>query len=86
LKKLAEETGGRAFFPRELSETHNIAQQISTDLRTQYSIGYYPTNTKKDGAFHPIRVAVSAGDRHIVARTRNGRTAPREAGAPAVNK
>jgi Ca-activated chloride channel family protein len=86
LKKLAEETGGRAFFPRELSETHSIAQQISTDLRTQYSIGYYPTNTKKDGAYHPIRVAVSAGDRHIVARTRNGRTAPREGNAPAVNK
>jgi Ca-activated chloride channel family protein len=86
LKKLADDTGGRAFFPRELSETHSIAQQISTDLRTQYSIGYYPTNTKKDGAFHPIRVAVTAGDRHIVARTRNGRTAPREGGAPAVNK
>ncbi|MEN3334839.1 MAG: Ca-activated chloride channel [Blastocatellia bacterium] len=86
LKKLADDTGGRAFFPRELSETHSIAQQISTDLRTQYSIGYYPTNTKKDGAFHPIRVAVSAGDRHIVARTRNGRTAPREGSAPAVNK
>jgi Ca-activated chloride channel homolog len=86
LKKLAEETGGRAFFPRELSEVHTIAQQISTDLRTQYSIGYYPSNTKKDGAFHPIRVTVSAGDRRIVARTRNGRTAPREGVAPAVNK
>jgi Ca-activated chloride channel homolog len=86
LKKLAEETGGRAFFPRELAEVHNIAQQISTDLRTQYSIGYYPTNTKKDGAFHPIRVAVNAGDRRIVARTRNGRTAPRDGGAATVNK
>lgn len=86
LKKLADETGGKAFFPRELSETHSIAQQISTDLRTQYSIGYYPANIKKDGAFHPIRVAVSAGDRHISARSRNGRTAPREGLAPAVNK
>jgi Ca-activated chloride channel family protein len=86
LKKLADDTGGRAFFPRELSEVHTIAQQISTDLRTQYSIGYYPTNTKKDGAFHPIRVTVNAGDRRIVARTRNGRTAPREGVAPSVNK
>ncbi|HVF88741.1 MAG TPA: VWA domain-containing protein, partial [Blastocatellia bacterium] len=49
LNKLASETGGRAFFPRELSEVHTIAQQISTDLRTQYTIGYYPTNTKRDG-------------------------------------
>jgi len=78
LTKLAEETGGKAFFPKELSETHTIAQQISTDLRTQYSIGYYPTNSKKDGTFRSVKVQVSAGNRRIVARTRNGYTAPRE--------
>jgi Ca-activated chloride channel homolog len=78
LKKLANETGGRAFFPRELSETNAIAVQISTDLRTQYSIGYYPTNSKRDGRFREVKVQVSAGDRRLVARTRNGYTAPRE--------
>lgn len=78
LNKLAEETGGKAFFPREMSETHSIAQQISTDLRTQYAIGYYPTNTKKDGTFRSVKVQVNAGARRIVARTRNGYTAPRE--------
>lgn len=72
LKKLAEETGGKAFFPKELSEVHLIAQQISTDLRTQYSIGYYPTNSNKDGTFRSVKVAVSAGNRKLVARTRNG--------------
>ena len=51
LTKLAEDTGGIAFFPRELAEVHTIASQISTELRTQYSIGYYPTNEKKDGTF-----------------------------------
>ena len=87
LTKLAEETGGKAFFPKEISETHAIAQQISTDLRTQYSIGYYPTNSKKDGTFRAVKVQVSAGNRRIVARTRNGYTAPRE-GEPhtSVNK
>ena len=87
LSKLAEETGGKAFFPKEVSETHQIAQQISTDLRTQYSIGYYPTNSKKDGTFRSVKVQVSAGNRRIVARTRNGYTAPRE-GEPhsSVNK
>src|SRR6185436_21194249 len=87
LAKLAEETGGKAFFPKEISETHQIAQQISTDLRTQYSIGYYPTNSKKDGTFRAVKVQVSAGNRRIVARTRNGYTAPRE-GEPhsSVNK
>lgn len=78
LTKLAEETGGKAFFPKELSETHSIAEQISTDLRTQYSIGYYPTNSKKDGTFRAVRVQVNSGARKLVARTRNGYTAPRE--------
>lgn len=84
LTKLAEETGGKAFFPKELSEVHTVAQQISTDLRTQYSIGYYPTNSKKDGTFRNIKVQVSAGNRRIVARTRNGYTAPRD-GEPHSN-
>lgn len=79
LSKLAEETGGKAFFPRELSEVHTIAQQISTDLRTQYAIGYYPTNSKRDGTFRSVKVQVNAGsNRRIVARTRAGYTAPRE--------
>lgn len=78
LNKLAEETGGKAFFPRELSEVHSIAEQISTDLRTQYSIGYYPSNAKKDGSFRAVKVQVTSGSRRLVARTRNGYTAPRE--------
>ena len=78
LNKLAEETGGKAFFPKELSEVHAIAQQISTDLRTQYAIGYYPTNNKKDGTFRAVRVQVNSSSRRLIARTRNGYTAPRE--------
>jgi Ca-activated chloride channel family protein len=78
LNKLAEETGGKAFFPKELAEVHVIAEQISTDLRTQYSIGYYPTNSKKDGTFRAVKVQVNSGARKLVARTRNGYTAPRE--------
>jgi len=78
LSKLAEETGGKAFFPKELSEVHTIAQAISSDLRTQYAIGYYPTNSKKDGTFRSVKVQVSSGTRRLAARTRNGYTAPRE--------
>ncbi len=79
LKQIAEETGGKAFFPRELTEVHTIAQQISNDLRTQYSIGYYPSNSKKDGTFRSVKVTINAGNnRRLVARTRNGYTAPRE--------
>jgi Ca-activated chloride channel homolog len=86
LNKLAEETGGKAFYPRELSEVHSIAQQISTDLRTQYSISYYPTNSKKDGSFRTVRVQVNSGARRLIARTRNGYTAPNEGGRVGSDK
>ena len=79
LNKLAADTGGKAFYPRELADVHSIAQQISTDLRTQYSIGYYPTNNKRDGTFRTVKVGInSGGTRRLVARTRAGYTAPRE--------
>ena len=79
LNKLAADTGGKAFYPRELADVHSIAQQISTDLRTQYSIGYYPTNSKRDGSFRAVKVAINGGaNRRLVARTRAGYTAPRE--------
>jgi Ca-activated chloride channel homolog len=77
LNKLASETGGKAFFPRELSEVHNIGQQISTDLRTQYAIGYYPSNTKRDGTFRNVKVQVNpVANKRLVARTRSGYVAP----------
>jgi Ca-activated chloride channel homolog len=86
LNKLAEETGGKAFFPRELSEVHSIAQQISTDLRTQYSISYYPSNSKKDGSYRAIKVLVNSGARRLIARTRPGYTAPTEGGRVGSDK
>jgi Ca-activated chloride channel family protein len=80
LNKLATETGGRAFFPRELSEVHGIAEEISKDLRTQYSIGYYPTNSKRDGTYRTVKVQIDgAANKRLVARARAGYTAPREA-------
>lgn len=77
LNKLAEDTGGRAFFPADLSELKGIGEQIAADLRTSYSIGYYPTNDKKDGSFRKIQIKV-AGDSKIVARTRLGYFAPKQ--------
>lgn len=86
LHKLADETGGRSFFPRELSELSSITEQISTDLRQQYTIGYYPSNTNKDGTYRSIKVQMNSGDRKLVARHRSGYTAPREGPQPRSSK
>ena len=84
INKLATETGGRAFFPESISDLPQIANEIIRDLRTQYVIGYNPTNKQQDGTFRAIKVAVdqpSGGDRRI-ALTRSGRVAKKEGATP----
>ncbi|MGB7921710.1 MAG: VWA domain-containing protein, partial [Pyrinomonadaceae bacterium] len=51
IDRLAKESGGRAFYPKALSELPGIAEEISRDMRTQYVISYYPTNRARDGAY-----------------------------------
>jgi Ca-activated chloride channel family protein len=73
LERLANDSGGRAFFPRELGEIPAIAAQIAKDLRTQYVLSYYPANTSKDGTFRTVQVDVnSKGTQRLVARSRQG--------------
>ncbi|MGH9945379.1 MAG: hypothetical protein ACRD9R_23755, partial [Pyrinomonadaceae bacterium] len=84
MTKLAEQSGGRVFFPNSVSELPQIAQEITKDLRTQYVVGYYPTNKAKDGSFRSVRVQVAdTGKRDKrIAVTRSGYTARRDPGAP----
>jgi Ca-activated chloride channel homolog len=70
LIRLAEDSGGRAFFPTDVKETPAIAAQIAKDLRAQYVISYYPNNDRRDRAFHSVRVTVN--DHKLIARTRQG--------------
>jgi Ca-activated chloride channel family protein len=56
LKDLAEETGGRAFFPYHVDDLDQSFQDIGDELRNQYSIAYSPTNYVTDGRYHKIRI------------------------------
>lgn len=82
LNRLATETGGRAFFPRDIAELSGITDQIAKDMRTVFAIGYYPTNTKKDGTYRKIDIRVMSpdnkADSKLVARTRAGYYAPKQ--------
>jgi len=77
LRFFAEYTGGNAYFPRFDSEMPAIINNISALLRSQYSIGYVSTNTKKDGKFRKIKVEVSkvvlnGKEIKVKVKTRNG--------------
>lgn len=76
LIRLAEDSGGRAFFPKEASEMPAVMAQVAKDLRSQYVVSYTPTNDKKDGTFRAIKVVVDTKDnRKLIVRTRQGYTA-----------
>jgi VWFA-related protein len=92
MRTFASESGGQAFFPRFYGEFPGIYNAISQALRNQYTLGYQPSNTARDGKFRkikvdlvnpatgePLRVTDQKGKPikyKIVAK--NGYTAPRE--------
>lgn len=80
MNRLAEETGGRAFYPNSVAELPAIADEITRDMRTQYVISYAPTNRAWDGTYRRVRVQVAdaPGRERRVAVTRPGYTRTRE--------
>ena len=62
MKTLAQLTGGRSYFPRFEGELPGLFQEISSDIRNQYSISYHPTNTKLDGTYRKLKVELQAPD------------------------
>lgn len=76
LERLATETGGKVYFPNNVSELNGIAQEIASELRSQYSIGYSPTNKVQDGSFRNLKVVVADGanKEKRIAVTRSGIT------------
>jgi VWFA-related protein len=62
MRTFASLTGGRAYFPRFEGELPEIFNQIGSDIRSQYSISYHPSNSKLDGTYRKIKVELQAPD------------------------
>jgi VWFA-related protein len=62
MRTFAAMTGGRAYFPRFEGELPELFQDISSDIRNQYTLSYSPTNTKLDGTYRKLKVQVIAPD------------------------
>jgi VWFA-related protein len=56
LQTMAKYSGGQAYFPRFEGELPGIFEQINGQLRTQYGLGFVPTNPARDGKFHKLKV------------------------------
>jgi VWFA-related protein len=76
LDRLAERTGGLAYYPAGIDEIGGVALEIARQIRNQYTIAYAPLNQALDGTYRAIRVTVSGAERLSV-RTRAGYRATR---------
>jgi VWFA-related protein len=74
LRQLAQETGGRAFFPSRLEDLKDVYGQIADELSSQYTMGYASKNIRRDGAWR--RLVVQVGRPSLTARTKRGYYAP----------
>lgn len=78
MKKLAEVSGGVAYFPKSEPQVVESFQEIAGNIRRGYSIGYVPP-TAGDGRYHKVRVMVRMPGRSLSARVRDGYVAPHSA-------
>jgi VWFA-related protein len=76
-KKLTEETGGRSIAANSEKKLAEAFDEISEELRTEYTLGYYSTNTARDGKYRKIKVETNNHDMKVL--TRKGYYAPSNA-------
>jgi Ca-activated chloride channel family protein len=71
LNAIADATGGKSYYPKELADVDGVCQQVARDIRSQYIIEYSPTNPALDGSFRQIKVVANGPNKPVV-RTRSG--------------
>jgi len=75
LERIAEATGGRAFFPFQMRDVSDAFLSIQEELRSQYAVAYKPVNFVADGRYRMIEIL--AQDKNLKVRTRKGYYAPK---------
>jgi VWFA-related protein len=78
LKAFSEVTGGEAYFPRSLKDIDEICWRVAREVRSQYTIGYRPSNENLDGSWRTIKVQTfpPKGAPSLRVRTKRGYYAP----------
>ena len=74
LRTMAQDTGGRAFFPSKVEDLAGAYAQIADELASQYTLGYTSTNARHDGAWRKVALRVTRPN--VTARSKNGYYAP----------
>ena len=77
LRRIAEITGGQAFFPVSVKDLDGVYAKIAAEIDAQYSMGYVSSSAKADGAWRKVEIRVVRPDlKGVKVRTRQGYFAP----------
>lgn len=76
LERIAEATGGRAFFPFKIQDVSDAFNDIQAELRSQYLISYKPADFQEDGRYRSI-VLTAVNRKSLQVRSRRGYYAPK---------
>ncbi|MCU1308601.1 MAG: von Willebrand factor, type, partial [Acidobacteriaceae bacterium] len=75
LERIAQATGGRAFFPFKIQDVSNAFSEIQEELRSQYALAYKPADFTADGRYRSIDI--SSRNNKLRVRSRKGYFAPK---------
>jgi len=81
LIRIADASGGKAYFPENVEQARVMMERIARDLREQYTLGYFPTNPNRDGAWRSVRVEVKPPQGYpsnLIAHYRHGYYGPKD--------
>ena len=79
MRRIAELSGGRAYFPDSLEDLEQVWRDIAGGIRSQYTIGYHSSNRNRDGTFRKVKITAGRnGDRGLRVTTRGGYIAPKD--------
>ena len=74
--EVAKISGGKVFPLAELSDARDAFKSVAAELGSKYTLGYNPSNEKRDGTYRKIRVDVIGLPKATLVRARDGYTAP----------
>jgi VWFA-related protein len=84
LRRIAQSSGGQAFFPESLRDMERIWHDVAVRIRSQYTIGYHSSNPNHDGKFRPVKITAGrSNNRNLTVSTRPGYSGP---SSPVVTK
>ena len=76
LRRIAESSGGRAYFPASSNDLNRVWRDVAGEIRNQYTIAYRSSNSDRDGKYRKVKITARRNGRSLRVMTRDGYFAP----------